>query len=310
MLLVLAFRSILRGGLALLRSIAVVSSSVATIISAMLPFFLYSTISTSYLLMMFFVLLLGAFTIHGVLTHAFNDYMDYLSGTDAYSPAILSGGSRVIQDGIITPPVLWLIGKWLAIALLVTAFVLALFSYYILSFLLVIGVWAAASYSLPPLRLSYRPFLGEWGSLFPSILFLGLAGPWLIVGEIPVWAAQNAVINALFCLAWVMVHHIPDLDADKRAVPAKRTSVVWFADTFGRYYARFPALLYLGAAGLCIIWLGFDRVWATGTLTITISIALFLVLKMDVENHQQVSSYEKILLLLAMITAAALGIFI
>ncbi|WP_018924372.1 prenyltransferase [Salsuginibacillus kocurii] len=310
MLLVLPFRSIIRGGWALLRSVAVISSSVATIVSSMLPFYLYSSFSTEYVLMMFIVLLVAAFTIHGVLTHAFNDYMDYRSGTDEHSPAILSGGSRVIQKGMITLPVLWFIGKWLAIVLLIIACLLALLSYYTLGFLLVVGVWAAASYSLPPLRLSYRPFLGEWCSLFPSILFLGVAGPWLILGEIPLWAAQNAVINTFFCLAWVMVHHVPDLEADKQAVPTKRTSVVWFADTFGLFYARLPALLYLAAGGICIFWLGFDRFWATVTLTLTISIALLLVMKMNIEDHQQVSSYEKIMLLLAMITAVALGVFI
>ena len=69
-------------------------------------------------------------------------------------------------------------------------------------------------------------------------------------------------INALFCMAWVMVHHIPDLEADKRAVPMKRTSVVWFVDTFGLYYARFPAFIYLLTALFCGLWLGFDRFWA------------------------------------------------
>lgn len=302
--------SILRGGWVLLRSIAVISSSVATIISSLLPFALYFTISGVDLLLLFIFLSVSAFMIHGVLTHAFNDYTDYHSGTDDYSPAILSGGSRVVQRGIISVHTLHLLGKWLAIALLIVAALLALFAQYKLSVLLLVGVWAAVSYSLPPLHLSYRPFLGEWLSLFPSILFLGFAGPWIILGSIPLWAIQNAVINALFCLTWVMIHHIPDLEADKRALPVKRTSVVWFTEKFGIYYARFPALLYIIAAGLCAFWLGFERLWAAGCLIITSSIAVFLVIKMNVENHQQVTLYEKMLLLLAMITAVGLGVFV
>lgn len=294
----------------LLRSIAVVSSSVATILSSMLPLFLYTSIPTEYLIILFVMLTTAAFIIHGVLTHAFNDYTDYHSGTDANSPAILSGGSRVLQQGKISIHTLWLLGKWLAIALLILAVIFAVLAQYKLTILLLIGVWGAGSYSIPPLRLSYRPFLGEWFSLFPSILFLGFAGAWLALGYVPLWAMQNAVINGLICLAWVMVHHIPDLDADKKAVPVKQTSVVWFTTTFGLYYSRFPAVIYLSMAGLCALWLGFDRVWAAGGLSIIIVSALYLVLKMKVEDHEQVSKYEKILLLLAMTTAIWLGIFI
>lgn len=302
--------TILRGGSVLLRSIAVISSSVATIISTTLPLFLYTSIPTGYLFSLFIMLTIGAFIIHGVLTHAFNDYADYHSGTDDYSPAILSGGSRVIQKGMIPLHTLGQLGKWLAIVLLIIAVLFAIFAQYELTILLLIGVWAAASYSLPPLRLSYRPFLGEWLSLFPAILFLGFAGPWIILGSIPLWAMQNAVINAFFCLAWVMVHHIPDLEADKQAVPMKRTSVVWFTNKFGLYSARIPALLYLLAAGLCALWIGTDRIWATISLVITIVIAVFFVMKVNVADHQQVTFCEKILLLLAMITAVSLGIFI
>ena len=302
--------TILRGGSVLLRSIAVISSSVATIISTTLPLFLYTSIPTGYLFSLFIMLTIGAFIIHGVLTHAFNDYADYHSGTDDYSPAILSGGSRVIQKGMIPLHTLGQLGKWLAIVLLIIAVLFAIFAQYELTILLLIGVWAAASYSLPPLRLSYRPFLGEWLSLFPAILFLGFAGPWIILGSIPLWAMQNAVINAFFCLAWVMVHHIPDLEADKQAVPMKRTSVVWFTNKFGLYSARIPALLYLLAAGLCVLWIGTDRIWATISLVITIVIAVFFVMKVNVADHQQVTFCEKVLLLLAMITAVSLGIFI
>lgn len=219
--------SILRGGWILFRPIAVISSSVATIVSSLLPIMLYSFVSTRYL-----------------------------------------------------------------------------------AFLLLIGVWSAVSYSLPPFNFSYQSFLGEWLSLFPAILFLGLAGPWVILEPTPLWAMQNAVINALFCLAWVMVHHIPDLEADKQAIPTKRTSVVWFVDTFGIYYARFPVLIYLFAAGLCAFWLGMDRLWASSGLIITVLVALFLIIKVDVEDHEQVTHYEKILLMLAMATAVGLGVFV
>lgn len=299
-----------KSGVMLLRSIAVVSSSVATITSTMLPLFLFTSIPQSSLLLLFLLLTFGAFIIHGILTHSLNDYMDYHSGTDSQSPAILSGGSKVIQEQLLTPGTLRRIGIWLSGFLLTLAFIFALFSHYKVSILLVIGVWAAVSYSVSPLRLSYRPFLGEWLSLFPAILFLGLAGPWIMLDQIPLWAWQNAFINALFCLGWVMLHHIPDLEADKQAVPKKRTSVVWSAETFGVSYAKVPALLYFLTGGLCAFWLGSERLTSALIIASAAIAACVLIFKADMGNHHQVSAYEKILLLLAMISAVSLGLFV
>lgn len=153
------------------------------------------------------------------------------------------------------------------------------------------------------------PFFGEWLSLFPAMFFLGIAGPWIILDTIPLWAIQNATINALICMGWVMVHHIPDLEADRRATPVKRTTVVWFADKFGLTYARFPAFLYVLMAGLCAIWVGIDRPVA-GLLSLGVIVfALFLTTRMDPKDLQQVTSYEKILLLLAVMIALILGVF-
>ncbi len=293
----------------LLRFIAVISSSIVTILSSLLPLFLYSSLSKSYLFLMLIFLSLAAVAIHGLLTHLLNDYADYLSGTDAESPAILSGGSRVIQKGVIRPHIVWKLGKWLMIVLLVIAVVMAIVDQSKLTILILIGVWAAASYSLPPLRLSYRPFWGEWLCLFPAIFFLGLAGPWLILETIPLWAIQNAFINAFVCMAWVMVHHIPDLDADRNALPIKRTSVVWFVDKLGLKYARFPALLYISIAGFFTIGLLPGRPIAGLILLGLLLLAFIVVIKMDLKNNEQISNDEKKLLLVAIIIAIVLGVF-
>src|SRR5699024_2597960 len=124
---------------------------------------------------------IAAITVHGGLTHLFNDYADFLSDTDANSPAILSGGSRVIQKKLIHPENVFKIGKWIAIILLMIADIMAVLHRYDLTILIVVSVWSAYSYSLTPLHLCYRPFFGEWLSLFPSNLFLGLADPWIAI---------------------------------------------------------------------------------------------------------------------------------
>ena len=304
------FLAPLKNSWILLRSIAVISSSITTIVSTMLPIFLYYSVSNNRLLLIFLLLVFGAFLIHGVLTHVLNDCVDHTSGTDQNSPAILSGGSRVIQTGVISASSLWLLGKWLVFSLGLIVIGLIIFGFYKIAILLAIGIWGAVSYSLRPLQLSYRPFIGEWLSMFPSVFILGLGGAWLTLDSIPIWALQNAMINALICMAWVMVHHIPDREADRMASPLKNTSVVWSVEKFGSAFSRLPALLYFALTGLCAVWLGTDRIWAMiGTLAVA-GTAIFLVLKMQVDDHDQVSAYEKIILLLAMITGVWLGIFI
>ncbi|SFL93097.1 1,4-dihydroxy-2-naphthoate octaprenyltransferase [Salibacterium qingdaonense] len=301
-------RSVLKNGMVLMRWIAVVSSSVAAIISTMLP--LYGVIDGGQWSALFLLLLFSAFLIHGVLTHLLNDYTDHLSGTDARSPAILSGGSRLIQTGAVPAETIGRVGKGLAAGLALLAAALLVTGFVRLGVLLAVGVWAAVSYSLRPLRTSYYPVAGEWISTFPSLFFLGLAGPWLALETVPEWAFQNALVNALICIAWVMVHHIPDLRADARAVPKKQTSVVWAAERFGLVFSRLPAVIYYVLAGACAFWLGLERLPAALGLAVSTAAAIFLIMKMDVEDPEEVSSVEKWLLLLAMSTAVWLGIFV
>src|SRR5699024_1071210 len=214
----------------LLRVAAVVTSSMATVISTWLPLFIHHGFSIWRLLFLLVLLMLGALLIHGALTHVFNDITDFESGTDQHSPALLSGGSRVIQSGVIGVGQLRKMALTLTVTLAVLALMLAIFGQVELAILIVVGIWGAASYSLRPFRFAYIPLAGEWLSLFPSMLLLGLAAPWLMLEAIPAWGWQNAFINALWCMSWVMVHHIPDMEADKKAVPLKRASVVWSAD--------------------------------------------------------------------------------
>lgn len=292
----------------LIRVIAVISSSMATILSSLLPIYLRTSISSISLGFLFIFLSIAAVTIHGILTHALNDYTDYRTGTDAHSPAILSGGSRVIQTRLFTAKQLRMLGKWLTISLLLLVFILLITAKFKLACLLFIGVWATVSYSVPPFLFSYRPFAGDWLSLFPSLFALGIAGPWLVLDSIPIWAIQNALINAFICMGWVMVHHIPDLQADQFATPKKRTTVVFFVERFGKKTARLPATVYYILATLCCFWVWMDRPFAAIGTFLLCAISILLVLKLKFEDVLQISQIEKMLLLLAMMTAVILGI--
>src|SRR5699024_11375937 len=99
--------------------IVLVSSVIVSFFSGFILFFFHPSLSLESLFFLFIFISIAAITVHGGLTHLFNDYADFLSDTDANSPDILSGGSRVIQKKLIQPengslfsysssPVLWL----------------------------------------------------------------------------------------------------------------------------------------------------------------------------------------------------------
>lgn len=294
----------------LLRLAAVVFSSVAAIISTVLPLLWNPQLSALTVMTVASVLFFGAILIHGMLTHTLNDLADYQSGTDQHSPGMLSGGSRVLQTGTMSVSMLTQLGIWLTIFLFLMAVLFAFIGYIEFAILTLTGIWGAASYSLKPLQFAYYPFVGEWFSLFPTMLMIGIAAPWILLEQIPIWAWQNALINAIWCMAWVMVHHIPDRFADRKATPLKRTSVVWAEDVFGIKGAKFPAMLYFILIGLLLLWTAFTRPAGAIGAGIILGYAFCLVIKMDMSDVEKVTNDEKKLLILAFATAVWLGIFV
>lgn len=142
------------------------------------------------------------------------------------------------------------------------------------------------------------------------MLALGIAAPWILLEQIPLWAWQNSLINAIGCMALVMIHHIPDRDADRKALPIKQTSVVWAEDKFGMQAAKFPALLYFTIVGLLLLWIGLTRpIGAIGAGVILI-IAIYLIIKMNAEDVDAVTKVEKKLLFSSFVTAIWLGVIV
>lgn len=294
----------------LLRFIAVLFSSVAAVFSTVLPLFFHYTLSTFTILSVTSILLIGSLCIHGLLTHTFNDLVDFQSGTDQESPGILSGGSKVLQTGQMSLPMLIQIAISMSVLLLLITLMFAVLGYSKLAILTLVGIWGAASYSLKPLQFAYYPFLGEWFSLFPTMLILGLAAPWILLDHIPIWAWQNALINAIWCMAWVMVHHIPDRKADRNAQPIKRTSVVWSEDTFGKQAVIFPALFYFLLVGILLIWVAFTRPIAALGAGLILMYSIYFMTKLNIDDVENITNIEKKLLLFAFITAIWLGVFV
>ena len=293
----------------LLRVVAVVSSSLATILSNALPLYFYTDLTFLSITNTTLILFIGALIIHGLLTHSLNDVTDYRSGTDTYSPGILSGGSRVLQTGTLSLSNLRQIASWITVFLVLSLALFLYFDYKEFALLTLIGLWGAISYSVKPFQLAYYPFVGEWLSLFPTMFCLGLAPAWILLDNIPLWAWQNASVNALFCMAWVMVHHIPDRDADRQAKPVKQTTVVWAEDIFGEKGTKLPSYLYFFLVACLLLWISLSRPFTVLGAGLLLLYSLIQVKRMETKNLNSVTSTEKKLLLTAFTTALWLGLW-
>jgi 1,4-dihydroxy-2-naphthoate octaprenyltransferase len=192
----------------------------------------------------FSLIILLIVLIHGVASHALNDREDWLSGTDQVSAGILSGGSGVVKRGEYSVEKLAWMGR------ITLYLVLILTGYFLWSVgppvLLIIGiaVWAAIAYSCPPLRLSYRPLLGEWLCAFPAVSLCAVGTFYVLTGNLQPIIIIAGGINSLLAMGLLMHHHISDVKSDLQANPRKLTTVALVGNTLGMRKTPLVAMTY------------------------------------------------------------------
>lgn len=188
----------------------------------------------------------GAIQLLGVLDQLFivfaNDFADRDADAINPSPSVVSGGSRVIQEGKLSPEALRK-AAWIMLAAMMVLSVLLAASERLwwLPLLVLLGAALLWAYSFAPLRLSYRGY-GELlqgvgvGVVLPVIGFYVQAGsfdgfPWL-----GLWPC--------FLLGYVgnLLTSLPDYPGDRAA--SKRT----YAVRRGQFDARRHALELLAVA--------------------------------------------------------------
>jgi 1,4-dihydroxy-2-naphthoate octaprenyltransferase len=189
--------------------------------------------------------------IQGILAHTVNEIEDWRSGTDrSPSPRIISGGSKTIRLGLLSPRALWAFyAAGLAVAAAVGLLIAARHGWV----LAVIGLGAvigATLYTLPPVRAAYRPFIGE--SIAFACIVLCVVGAYRLQGPTPgPLAVAVACAVAAYAVGMLMMHHYLDHDADAAADPPKITSIVRLGRVRGRRYATawsgVAALLAVGS---------------------------------------------------------------
>jgi 1,4-dihydroxy-2-naphthoate polyprenyltransferase len=209
----------------------------------------------------------GAISVIGLLDQLFivfaNDFADREADALNPTPTIVSGGSRVIQEGKLAPEALrkaaWVM---LAAMLAVASITAVVHQLWWLPVLVLVGAGLLWAYSFAPLRLSYRGY-GELlqglgvGVVLPVVGFYaqsgGFAGlPWL--GLIP-----------CFLLGYVgnILTALPDFPgdraADKRSYPvrfgqfaARRHALELLALALGFGWLVVPNLPWWGIAGIVI----------------------------------------------------------
>lgn len=190
------------------------------------------------------LLALAATALLHAASNVYNDVSDDLLGTDRINSGRIgpfTGGSRVIQDGLLSVAEMRRLAGVMAAGAVVAGTLLALRAGAAVVAYGVAGAALGAAYSLPGLRLSGRG-LGE-AAIAAAFGVLPVGGAyWLQSGRLD----GDAVLLSLPLSAWVaaiiIANEIPDADAD--AATGKRTLAV-------RLGPRTPALyLAVQCAGL------------------------------------------------------------
>lgn len=193
-------------------------------------------------------------------TNLTNDYFDHISGADErnLNPTPFSGGSRVIQQRLISPQAIFIAAMtfyWIGILLGVylvfrTDWTLLWFGFF--------GVVLSFFYTAPPLKLGYR----GWGELLVGVLL----GPLAVMGAYYVYTRILTAPVILLSLpvgflvsAILYINQFPDTESD-----AAVGKLHWIA-RMGRARAVKGYPLLIGGAYLSIllsVLLGILPVWS------------------------------------------------
>src|SRR3989338_8841819 len=243
--------------------------STATIIPVTLGSLLAWYDNNNFIWPKFILTLLGALFVH-FGTNLANDYFDHLAGCDAANknPTPFSGGSRVIQEGLIRP-------KRILSASLISFSLGAIIGLYlnylsgrnVILVLGMIGIFLGIFYTAKPFRIGY----GSLGELAVGIGF----GPLMVLGAYYVQAQElsfrafliSIPVGILIALV-VFINEFPDYAADKAV--GKRTLVV----ILGKRTAVILYHLLLAGAYICVLLLVIFKYLPNTCLIVFLSLPL------------------------------------
>ena len=193
--------------------------------------------------------LLIGILLQGIVAHTVNDIADWRSGTDRDpAPRVISGGSKTLPARLVTERVLVVACAVAIVAAGGIGLALAAAHGWWLASFGAIGLAGAVLYTLPPVRLAYRPFAGE-AVAFTCVWACGAGAFGLQAGNLTLDATLVAGMHAAACVAMLMLHHDLDSGPDSRARPPKVTSVVRLGTKARAYAAGWSMAAVALAAG-------------------------------------------------------------
>jgi len=214
--------------------------------------------------------LVGLLAIHGG-TNLANDYFDHVTRDDwvNVTPTPFSGGSRVIQEGIISPRAMFIYSlACFAVGIACGLYLWRVTPGNVVLWLGLVGVASGSLYTAVPVTIGYRGV----GELFVGLNFgpLAVLGTHYVqAGHLSPAALMASVPVGLLIAAVLYINEFPDYDADKQV--KKKTLVVIFGPERARYgYIILIALTY--AAVAAFVALGGLPAWALlGLLTLPLA---------------------------------------
>ena len=175
-----------------------------------------------------FILALFAITaIHAGANMAI-DYFDHLSGNDRVNqnPTPFSGGSRFIQNNILSPKTILTAAVTCLAAGSVLGIVIVIITKSLFVLMLgITGLLGGFFYTAPPIKLGYRS-VGEIAIAILCGLLPVLGAYFLQTNNIDLFVLLPASIVALLIFAVILVNEFPDLNADTAV--NKKTLIVTF----------------------------------------------------------------------------------
>lgn len=230
---------------------------------------------------LFGLVMAGAAFLH-LAANLFNDYFDWISGTDEQNNDYFlpfSGGSRSIELGLITPRTLFV---YATLALGVAAACGATLFFMDRPLVLAFGAVGALSgffYTAPPLRLAARRGLGELfvGLNFGPLMTAGAA--YTLRGSVETGDFLIGIPMGLLTTAILWVNEIPDTPADIRA------GKVHLVAAMGVARARWGYLALLLTAFGAAVGLAVAGVAPVGSLLVLLAVPLAAWTSVKVVRH-------------------------
>ena len=174
---------------------------------------------------LFLLTLFGAAFLH-IGTNVANDYFDHLSGNDPVNIRYIrpfTGGSRLIQQKLLTPKTVLNIAIAFYVAAIVIGVILTILVGPMIILFGLVGLVSGYFYTAPPIRFAHRG-LGEIVVGLNFGFLIGIGTYFVQAGTISMASIISSLPLTLLVMAIIIINEFQDSEAD--ACVGKRTLVV------------------------------------------------------------------------------------